>query len=253
MFLSHTTREDDLFLTDITFSDSTIIEAIKELSPNSAGGPDGIPTSLLINCAEEIAPVLKIVFLTFSSSLIPTSFKEAAIIPVFKSGDKSLPSNYRPISLTSVLSKVIEKIICKQVLTFLSHRGYLNNTQRGFRSGRSCLSALLDVYDNIMHMINNKSTVDMIYLDFSKDFDKVDHGILLHKLRDIGITGRLGLWFLHFLNNRHHYVRLPHLSSILDIILCVVNLCFLSGVFPLSCKSTIFFPLIKKQCLDPEI
>ena len=60
-----------------------------------------------------------------------------------------------------------------------------------------------------MHMINNKSTVDMIYLDFSKAFDKVDHGILLHKLRDLGITGRLGLWFLHFLNNRQHYVRMP--------------------------------------------
>ena len=108
-FLSHTTREDHLFLTDITLSDSIIIEAIKELSPNSADGPDGIPTSLLINCAEEIAPVLKIIFShSLSSSLIPTSFKEAAIIPVFKSGDKSLPSNYRPISLTSVLSKVIE-------------------------------------------------------------------------------------------------------------------------------------------------
>ena len=197
-------------MTDITFSDSIIIEAIKELSPNSAGGPDSIPASLLINCAEEIAPALKIIFShTLSSSLIPTSFKEAAIIPVFKSGDKSLPSNYRPISLTSVLSKVIEKIIRKQVLTFLSHRGCLNNTQHGFRNGRSCLSALLDVYDNIMHMINNKSTVDMIYLDFSKAFDKVDHGILLHKLRDLGITGRLGLWFFHFLNNRQHYVRMP--------------------------------------------
>ena len=61
-FLSHTTREDDLFLTNITLSDSIIVEAIKERSPNSAGGPDGIPTSLLINCAEEIAPVLKIIF-----------------------------------------------------------------------------------------------------------------------------------------------------------------------------------------------
>ena len=65
------------------------------------------------------------------------------------------------------------------------------------------------MYDNIVHMINNKSTVDMIYLDFSKAFDKVDHGILLHKLRDLGITGRLGLWFFHFLNNRQHYVRIP--------------------------------------------
>ena len=163
---------------------------------------NGIPTSLLINCAEEIAPVLKIIFShSLSSTIIPTSFKEAAIIPIFKTGDKSLPSNYRPISLTSVLSKVIEKIIRKQVLTFLSHKGYLNNTQHGFRSGRSCLSCkiCLDVYDKIMHMINNKSTVDMIYLDFSKAFDKVDHGILLHKLRDLCITFRLGLWFFQFL------------------------------------------------------
>ena len=181
-------------MTDITLSDSIIIEAIKELSPNSAGGPDGIPTSLLINCAYEIAPDLKIILShSLSSSLIPTSFKEAAIILVFKSGEKYLPSNYRPISLTSVLSKVIEKIIRKRVLTFLSHRGYLNNTQHAFRSGQSCLSALLDVYDNIMHMIYNKSTVYMIYLDFAKAFDKVDHGILLHKLRDLGITCRLGL------------------------------------------------------------
>ena len=82
-------------------------------------------------------------------------------------------------------------MIRKQVLTCLSHRGYLNNTQHGFRSGRSCLSALLDVYNNIMHMINNKSTVDMISLNFFKAFDKVDHGILLHKLRELGITGRL--------------------------------------------------------------
>ena len=81
-FLSHTTREDDLFLTDITLSDSVIIEAIKELSPNSAGGPYGIPTSLLLNCAEEIAPVLKMIFShSLSSSIILTSFKEAAIIP----------------------------------------------------------------------------------------------------------------------------------------------------------------------------
>ena len=107
-FLSHATRKHDLFLTDITLSDSINIEAIKELSPNSAGGPDGIPTSLLINGAEEIAPILKLIFShSLSSSQFPTSFKEASIIPVFRSGGNSLPSNYRSISLTSVLSKVI--------------------------------------------------------------------------------------------------------------------------------------------------
>ena len=142
-FLLHASREDDLFLTYMILSDSIIIEAIKDLSPNSTGGPDGIPTSLLINRAEEIAPVLKIIIShSLSSSLIPTSFKEAAIIPGFKSGDKSVPSNYRLISLTSVLSKVIENNSHKQVLTFLSHIGYLNNNQHGLRSARSSLSTL---------------------------------------------------------------------------------------------------------------
>ena len=76
---------------------------------------------------------------------------------------------------------------------------------------RSCLSALLDVYDNVMHMLNSCSDtiVDMVYLDFSKAFDKVDHGILLHKVKELGITGKLGQWFYHFLTNRKHFVRLP--------------------------------------------
>ena len=95
------------------------------------------------------------------------------------------------------------------MVAFLTRRGHLNNTQHGFRSGRSCLSALLSVFDDLMHMLSIDCTVDMIYLDFSKAFDKVDHGILLHKLNDLGITGKLGIWFFKFLTNRTHYVRLP--------------------------------------------
>ena len=95
------------------------------------------------------------------------------------------------------------------MVAFFTRRGHLNNTQHGFRSGRSCLSALLGVFDDLMHMLSSDCTVDMIYLDFSKAFDKVDHGILLHKLKDLGITGKLGIWFFQFLTNRTHYVRLP--------------------------------------------
>ena len=94
-------------------------------------------------------------------------------------------------------------------MAFLERKGLLNNTQHGFRSGRSCLSALLNVFDNLMNMIDSSTTVDMIYLDFSKAFDKVDHGIVLHKLRDLGITGNLGVWFHQFLSDRTQFVRLP--------------------------------------------
>ena len=90
----------------------------------------------------------------------------------------------------------------------MNRQDHLNNTQHGFRSGCSRLSALLDVFDDLMHMLSSDTTVDMIYLDFSKAFDKVDHGVLLHKLKDLGITGKLGIWFFQFLTNRTHYVRI---------------------------------------------
>jgi hypothetical protein len=207
---NHPSPNLDSTLSDIVFTEEIIIASIKELSSSSSPGPDGIPASLLINCATELAPVLMTIFTdSLKLGLIPSPLKRAAIVPVFKTGDKSIPKNYRPISLTSVIAKVLERIIRKQVFSFLSVRGALNDTQHGFRSGRSCLSALLDVFDNIMHILDTHNSVDMVYLDFSKAFDKVDHGVLLHKLRDAGITGNLGRWFYHFLTNRTHYVRLP--------------------------------------------
>ena len=80
--------------------------------------------------------------------------------------------------MTSVICKVLERIIRKQVFSFLDRKGCLNCTQPGFRPGHFCLSALLDVFDNIMHMFDSNSSVDMVYLDFLKAFDKVDHGII---------------------------------------------------------------------------
>ena len=109
-------------------------------------------------------------------------------------------------------------------MAFLEQKGLLNNTQHGFRSGRSCLSALLNVFDNLMNMIDSSMTVDMIYLDFSKAFDTGDHGIVLHKLRDLRITGNLGVWFHQFLSDMTQFVRLsggvgkdsPVLSGVLQ-------------------------------------
>ena len=123
---------DDYYLTDIEIDETIIIDAI-----------NAIPPLLLINCAAELAPALKLLFTqSLMHGFIPTSFKSAVITPVFKSGIKTSPCNYRPISLTSTIIKVFERIVRKQVVAFLTRRGHLNNTQHGFRSGRSCLSAL---------------------------------------------------------------------------------------------------------------
>ena len=199
-----------LFFTDIMLNEDIIIEAIHELSPNSATGPNCVPSSLLINSATELAPVLLLIFShSLSHRVIPKSWERAAVIPIYKSGDKTVLSNYRPIFQTSVICKVIERIIRKQVFSFLDPKRCLNSTQHGFRPGRSCLAAMLDVFDNIMHMLDNNSSVDMAYLEFSKAFDKVDHGIFLRTLRAVGITANIGIWLFHFLTDISHFVRLP--------------------------------------------
>ena len=144
-------KKSEVLLTSINFSEQLIIDAISEISASSAPGPDGILASFWKKCAIELAVPLQMLFIqSLESGIIPECLKRAAIVPIYKSGDKSLPSNYRPISLTPILMKIFERVIRKQVTQFLTERGYLNSSQHGFREGRSCLSALLSVYDDLM-------------------------------------------------------------------------------------------------------
>ena len=154
-----------MFLTDINITESIIIDSIRELSSNSAACPDGSPPSLLLNCAHELAPSLLILFKqSLLSGVIDPSLKKHAIIPVFTSGDRTVPRNYRPISLTSVIIKVLERIIRKQIVAVLISKGYLNPTHHGFRGEGSCLSALLYILHDIMHLMRGGNSVDMVYL-----------------------------------------------------------------------------------------
>ena len=104
--------------------------------------------------------------------------------------------------------KVFEKIVRKAIVSYLDVNDLMNSTQRSFRKGRSCISALLGVYDEIMHSLMDPEVqcVDMVDLDFSKAFDRVDHHILLHKLKSYGITKQLGIWISQFLIGRLQYV-----------------------------------------------
>ena len=106
---------------------------------------------------------------------------------MFLSSDRTVPSNYRPISLTSVIIKVLERIVSKQIVAFLISKGYLNPTQHEFRGGRSCLAALLNVFEDIMYLMSGGNCFDMVYLDFTNAFDKVDHGVL-HIIKTLVIS-----------------------------------------------------------------
>ena len=137
---------------------------------------------------------------------IPDVLKAQGIIPIFKKGNKSSPANYRPVSLTSHLIKLFEKVLRIKLVDYLETNDILTDKQHGFRPHRSCLTQLLVHIDNILERVGNECNVDVVYLDFSKAFDKVDHKLLLQKLQKIGIQGKIYEWIRSFLNNRKQRV-----------------------------------------------
>ena len=114
---------------------------------------------------------------------IPTDLKVAIITPIHKGGSRNIPKYYRPVALTPHLIKILEKILSKNIHQFLETHHKMNPKQHGFRSGRSCLSQLLEHHNKILEELEKSNNVDVIYLDFAKAFDKIDHCILLKKLK----------------------------------------------------------------------
>ena len=136
------------------------------------------------------------------SGFIADSYKKQIITPVFKKGSKAVAANYRPISLTSHIIKIFERIIRTKIVKHLETNNLLCKNQHGFLKGRSCLTQLLKHTDIILNNFLKGLDTDSIYLDFSKAFDKVDHQILLLKLSSYGIRGKLLSWIEEYLSNR---------------------------------------------------
>ena len=141
-------------------------------------------------------------------------FLHQLITPLYKGkGSKCQAVNYRPISLTSHIIKVFERVLRDKIVTFLEENCILSDNQHGFRKGRSCLSELLAHYEEILTNANNGEGTDTVYLDFAKAFDKVDHQLLLKKLQSIGIKGKLLNWLKAFLSNRKQEVVIDGFKS----------------------------------------
>ena len=165
-------------ISNLSFTTADIQKAISELKTNSAAGPDGVPSILLLKCKEALAlPLYKIWRCSLDTGIIPALLKEAIITPIHKGGDRSQASNYRPVALTSHLIKIFEKIMKDRIITYLEETNVMTNSQHGFRKGRSCLSNLLAHYEWLLQGLAEGKNVDVVYLDFAKAFDKVDHSI----------------------------------------------------------------------------
>ena len=199
--------EPQVILDDLTFTIEDIHTAIGELRTSSAPGPDKFPAVILKECKDALSPqILKLWQLSFNTGLITDKFKTQAISPIFKKGNKAIAANYRPVSLTSHMIKLFERVIRKKMVDFVELHNIINPNQHGFRSGRNCLTQLLHHVDEIMNDLCDDNNADVLYLDFSKAFDKVDHEILLRKLHAYGIRGKLYQWIAAFLKGRKQYV-----------------------------------------------
>ena len=191
-----------------------VTKLLRNLSPHKATGPDAIPTRFLKEVAADIAPALVLVFeASLQQGRVPEDWKNANVTPIFKKGDKSIPANYRPISLTSVCCKVLEHIIHSQVMSHLDSQKILTDQQHGFRKRRSCESQLIITLQDLAAGLDAGEQIDAILLDFSKAFDKVPHERLLIKLRHYGIRGNILSWIQSFLTGRSQKVLVEGQSS----------------------------------------
>ena len=196
-------------ISEASFTELDVFRVLRSLDVSKAMGCDGISSKLLKHCALALyQPFYHLFSLSVSQSYLPFEWRTHLIKPIFKSGDKNSVMNYRPISLLSVASKVLEKLVHNCIVDYVVNS--ISNDQFGFLRGRSTLQQLL-IFFNIVH--NSSSQVDVTYLDFRKAFDSVAHNELLFKLWNFGITGNLWLWLKAYLTNRVQYVSVGHSTS----------------------------------------
>ena len=207
-FFSNTEGANDISLTDILFDRETIIKEIHNIKNNSAAGPDHFPAILLRECAEELSEPLHILWRhSLDTGEIAPLLKKAVICPIQKANSQRChPKSYRPVSLTSHIAKVFERVVRSAIVKHLECNDLLPKNQHGFISGRSTLSQLLQQIEQMIRAWEDGKSTDTIYLDFAKAFDKVDHNILCHKIKRLGITGKVGIWIREFLVGRSQQV-----------------------------------------------
>ena len=199
-------------LSSLSIDSNEVYEALTSLDPNKSTGCDDISPLLLKLSASSLLPQITSLFnQSLQTKSVPQEWKIHKIIPIHKNGDKSLVSNYRPISLLCTLSKVLEHIIYNKIYPFILP--LISSCQFGFLRKRSSICQLLKSYEEIFASIESGQNADVIYLDFKKAFDSVPHSELLFKLWHMGITGPLWLWFRNYLKDRLHYVEIEGVSS----------------------------------------
>jgi hypothetical protein len=185
-------RTTDAGISTIVFTPLLVSRVIKNLNARSSGGPDCIPAIFFKKtCASLCQPVAFLFQILFDEGCLPPIWRQTFITSIYKKGDSTLPSNYRPISLTCTICKIMESIIKDQLMSYLLSKGLINKHQHAFIKKHSTVTNLLECTHDWAVAIHGGFAVDAIYIDFSRAFDSVVHSKLLYKLSNFGITGNL--------------------------------------------------------------
>ena len=199
---------------DIQRKEKGVQKRLKELNPHKATGPDEVPSRILKIGSEKLAPALvKLYQYSIDTGEVPQEWRDANVVPIFKKGDRHQPSNYRPVSLTSVVCKVLEHIVHSSIMSHFDRWNILSDSQHGFRKRRSCETQLIETINDIAKHLSDGSQVDVILLDFEKAFDKVPHSRLLNKLDFYGVRGNINSWIKAFHSQRKQQVVLEGVKS----------------------------------------
>jgi len=196
-----------LDFTDISIDEAKVRKTLDKLQDNKAAGVDGINSTFLKHSIDGMAyPLLRIFQESLQSGQVPKDWRLANVTALFKKGSKKEPGNYRPISLTSQIGKMFERILKDELVDFLESNALLYNSQHGFRKNKSCLTNLLEFLQEVSDGLDEGDPMDVIYLDFSKAFDKVPHKRLILKLKAVGIEGKVLRWIEAWLRDRRQRV-----------------------------------------------
>ena len=184
---------------------------------NKSPGHDKIPIKVYKDCLSSILPsITDLINTSLSSSVFPTAWKIAEVVPIPKTDDYELANNNRPISLLPVLSKVCERVVHKQVDSYLIFKDRLASTQSGNKRHHSTETSIIHSNDFILNAMDNKKLTASVFLDMSKAFDSLNHDLLIKKLRHIGLSSQVILWFQSYLSFRYQRVRIN--SSLSDLL-----------------------------------
>lgn len=198
----------------VNIENTEIERIILGLKDKCAIGSDGISTEVVKSARHVLIPCLRHIFnLSLDSGIFPSAFKKAIVHPIFKNGDRHSVSNYRPISVLSVFSKIFEKILNEKLVDFLNSNDFFSNNQFGFRKSKSTEHAVLELSEQIIKNFDKRLKTVGVFLDLSKAFDTVSIPILLSKLLAIGIRGIVFDLFKSYLTNRTQTVVIDNIKS----------------------------------------